>query len=153
MTLPANPQQGIRAIPETILGTDAADMLHDYATQVRDAANAAPDGIFQKTYGIDDALRTADDLDNAATKYRLYNKIGPKSSNDWQAIALLVGRAYVQLANLDAQVKVFAAADAGFIKDIKDNAKIAAGGIGIAAVIALVIAGFIFLGPMLVKRG
>lgn len=117
-----SPQDAIRSIPETILGTDAADMLHDYAGQLRTTAKKAPNGIFQVTYGIDQALKAADDIDAAGSRFRLYGKI-VRPSATYSELQTLVGRAVTEIAGINGQIEVFDAASAGFIPDIINNAK------------------------------
>lgn len=113
-------QDAIRAIPDKIAGTDAADMLHNYAEQVRAAVKAAPNGIIQQTYGLDTAIKAADDIDNAATQFRLYQSI-VRPSADYSRLQTLVGRAVQEIYGIDGQVEVFQTADAGFVQDLKDN--------------------------------
>jgi len=140
-------QDAFRAIPAPIAGTDAADLLHDYATQLRNAANNAPDGIFQKTYGIDGALKAADQIDAAGSRFRLLVLI-QYWSNDYNELKLMVGKAVQEMYAIQGQLEVFNVAENQLVQDLKDNAKIAGAGLGVVAIVAIVIAAIVFLRPV-----
>lgn len=140
-------QDAIRALPEMLSGPQAATILNNYADQLRTAANNAPSGIVQKTYGIDGALKAADDIDSAATQLFLYAVV-KRPSNQYSTLQLMVGKAVQEMYGIQGQLEVFRAADAGLIQDLKDNAKIAGAGLGIAAIVALAVFALVYLRPM-----